>query len=102
VSQHRQVAAQRRFHLRLLVTQPLLLQRLLDGLAEPGETILQQVVGGALAHGGDGQFLTDAPRHDDEGNVEAALDEQGQRAVAVELRQAVIGTDEIGEAVERL
>ena len=62
-------------------------QGLGDRRSQARQPILEQIVGGARSHGGDGAVLADGARHQDEGDVQPAGLEQGQGRQTIELRE---------------
>ncbi len=85
------------FHRMLFVAEPLFLQRIVDRRDQPGIAILDQVVVRPLLHATHGVFLADRAGDDDKRDVKLSLAQQFQGPQGVELRQAVIGQDDLGQ-----
>src|ERR1022692_4671043 len=83
-----------------LLAQNVLHQRVLDRGPQAAQAILEEVVGAALPHHGDGRVFADGPGHDDERDVQPALLQQLQRPSGFQFRHAVIGEDHVGRRVE--
>jgi hypothetical protein len=72
-----------------------LAQLALHGRHQPGQVVLEDVVVGAGLHRGHRQLLADAPRHDDERQVDAQLLHEVQRGGRPEPRQGEVGDDQV-------
>ena len=66
-------------------------QGVFDGGSEACQAVFEQVVGGALFHGLDGDLLADGAADNDEGNVQARLLQQRQRLQGVKGGQVMVG-----------
>ena len=78
-------------------------ERGLDCGADPGQIVLEEVVGGAGLHASDGRLLVDGAGHDQEGHRGRPFAGDRERCHAVEARQRVVGEDQVRpELVERL
>jgi hypothetical protein len=65
------------------------------GRAEAREVVLHHVIVGAGFHGGDGGIVSDVAGNDNEGQVEAAVLDQGEGGQAVEMRHDVVGNHQV-------
>ena len=109
-SVHHQDAVQRRFQLGLqhgsfpqqfflrvltFLAQPLLFQRAFDGIAQPRNPVLEQIIRGAAPHGFHGGLLAHGSGNQDERKVQTARPQQLHRPQTGELRQGIIGQDDV-------
>ena len=62
---------------------------------QPGEPVLQNVVGRAVSEGFDGRFLPQSAGDEDEGNGGVPLSDDGQGRHSVEAGQGEIGEDQV-------
>ena len=76
-------------------TETALLQRTLHRRPQTPQTVLQQVVGRPQLQERGHRVFSHGPRHHDEGNVQPLVVHQLQRPGRVELRQGVIGDDQV-------
>ncbi len=93
--------AQRRFRSLLLFAQELVFQSVAHRLTQPRRAVLEHIIIGPLAHDFDRRLLADAAGKDDEGNVQAALFHQLQRASATKVWQRPVGQDQVEGRFER-
>ncbi len=75
------------------VAEEVLLEGVGDCGGEARETVFEQVIDGAALDAIDGDLFADAAGDDDQGNVEACFLEDRQGARCVELRERVVGQD---------
>ena len=78
----------------------LLLQGLRHRLSQPGQPVLEQVVGGALPEALDGGLVAEGAGDHDDRHVQAPLPHQVEGEEGVEPGQVVVGEDEVGGRVE--
>lgn len=90
LAQHRLAVVQRRERAPALGADARLAELALDRGGEAGEVVLHQVVVGAAAHQLDRGLVADGARHHDEGQVEPARVQLGERAARVEAGQVEV------------
>ncbi len=95
------VGPQGRRHLVGLASQSSPVERGPDRLAQPAETIFEQEVGRAVAHGRGGRLLADGAGDDDERDVVATIAKKPQCVRRLELRETEIGEDDVKIGAER-
>ena len=83
-----------------LVALLLLLQGVGHRLPQARQAVLEQVIGRALLHDLHRHFLADAAGNHNEGDIQLALLEQVQGGQGVELRQGIIGDDQVQPGVQ--
>ncbi len=77
-----------------------LLDRILDGGAQPCQPVLEDIVHGPQTHGRNRQVFTDGTRDDDKGDVQAHLLHDFQRPDGIELWLVIVGEDQVEFGVE--
>ena len=85
------------FHRTLFVAESLFFQGIVNRRDQPGIAILDQVIVRPLLHATDGVFFANRAGDDDKRDVELPLAQQFQGPEGVELRQAVIGQNHLGQ-----
>ncbi len=78
-----------------LPAQCLLAERVADGALQAAHAIFQQVIDRAMLQALDRRFFADGARHNDQRYLQLALPQYIQRLQHVELRQRIIGENDI-------
>ena len=93
-------AAQLLLGLAALAVQPSLVKHLVHCQPQPPQAVFEKVIPCPQLHHLHGHVFADGARNDDEGNAQAVLVEQLQRALAAKSWQPVIGQDDVDVRVQ--